>query len=101
MTIRQILNNGKRKITIAISFGAGVIIVSPILNPKEEYSLFIMLLLVAVVLVVIFRISFHCPKCKSSWAPIAMYSGGPFSISKRIIFCPYCGVDVDSELEGG
>jgi hypothetical protein len=32
---------------------------------------------------------------------MAMYSGGPFSISKKFRFCPFCGVDLDSEVGGG
>ena len=35
-----------------------------------------------------------CPKCKGQWGYIAMYSRTPFAISKKIKFCPYCGVNL-------
>jgi hypothetical protein len=38
-----------------------------------------------------------CPKCKGSLGPLIMWLPF-FSISERIQFCPYCGVDIDSKL---
>ena len=42
----------------------------------------------------------RCPRCKGNigyaiiWPP-----GGLFTISKKIKFCPLCGVEIDSEIQ--
>jgi hypothetical protein len=35
-----------------------------------------------------------CGRCKGAWGHVAMYSGGLLSIK----FCPYCGVDIDTDI---
>lgn len=40
----------------------------------------------------------RCPRCRRRLTPIMSY-GSPLSISKKIKYCPFCGVDIDSELE--
>lgn len=53
---------------------------------------------VAFVTIVYAFFGMRCPKCKGQWGYIAMYSGNPFAISKKIKFCPYCGVNLDLEM---
>jgi len=42
-----------------------------------------------------------CPKCKSRIGHVIGYSIDifTFGLSKKIKFCPYCGVSFDSEIE--
>ena len=40
----------------------------------------------------------RCPQCARRLTPITSY-GGPFSVSKKIKYCPFCGIDIDSELK--
>jgi len=42
----------------------------------------------------------RCPKCENAWGFLAMQTGGPFSLSKKLRFCPFCGVSLDSDLNG-
>ena len=42
----------------------------------------------------------RCPRCRGAIGYVVTYLSGPFSISRRIRFCPFCGVALDSELEG-
>jgi len=41
----------------------------------------------------------RCPCCKNRLTPIMSY-GSPFSVSKKIKYCPFCGIDMDTELKG-
>jgi hypothetical protein len=41
----------------------------------------------------------RCPRCRYRLTPITSY-GNPFSISKKIKYCPFCGIDIDTELMG-
>ncbi len=100
MTIRDVINKKKRTgilicyggvaIMLAASFWAAVTDTVPVLAllgfplaiGGMVYSLFWTI----------------CPGCKGTLGYMAMYSGGPFSISKKFRFCPYCGVDLDSEV---
>jgi len=40
----------------------------------------------------------RCPHCKGNLGHF-LYYGPPFSVSKKVKYCPFCGVDVDIELE--
>ena len=51
------------------------------------------------------QIGIKCPSCRNSWGYIAMYKGFEFSnpfkifrISKKIRYCPFCGIDIDKEI---
>lgn len=41
----------------------------------------------------------RCPSCREAIGYTVSYSSGPFSISRKIRFCPFCGIALDSELE--
>jgi hypothetical protein len=41
----------------------------------------------------------RCPHCRVRLGSIVCYGGNPFRISPRVHFCPFCGVDLDSELD--
>jgi hypothetical protein len=40
----------------------------------------------------------RCPRCRNHLTPITSY-GSPFSIPKKIKYCPFCGVDIDTEFK--
>ena len=42
----------------------------------------------------------RCPRCRHLLTPIMSY-GSPLAISKEIKFCPFCGIDIDTELKKG
>jgi len=41
----------------------------------------------------------RCPRCGGAIGYVVSYLSSPFSISRRVRFCPFCGVSLDSELE--
>ena len=41
----------------------------------------------------------RCPRCQGRIGYTVSYMSWPFSVSRRIRFCPFCGVALDSELE--
>ncbi len=41
----------------------------------------------------------RCPRCRGNFGYVAMYYGSPFAISKKIKYCPFCGVDVDTKFK--
>jgi hypothetical protein len=101
MTIRSVINNKKRRIFLGTCLGGGIFFVGILLSMLNQNLLIVTLVGLVVACVALFygiyRIT--CPRCNGSWGYIALYSGGPFSISKKIKFCPFCGADVDSALE--
>jgi len=41
----------------------------------------------------------RCPRCRGAIGYAVNYLSSPFSISRRIRFCPFCGVALDSECD--
>ena len=100
MTIRSQINKNKRKISLTAYAGFLVFIAGSLLS-RLNRTFFILALvgfgvLFTSMIYAFFRVP--CPRCNNSWGYIALYSGGPFSLSKKVKFCPYCGVDLDSDL---
>jgi hypothetical protein len=42
--------------------------------------------------------AFRCPRCRGNIGPLIMQRGG-LSVDQRLNFCPYCGSELDEELE--
>lgn len=99
MTIRSEINKKKRKIAFVIFFGFAIFILGTAFNISNKEILIIALCGFAIAFFGILYSYFGiaCPKCKKSWGYIAMYPG-PFSISRRMKFCPFCGEDIDKEF---
>src|SRR6266496_550040 len=48
------------------------------------------------------HLAFQCPHCKAAWGWLALGGNqGFFRIDSRIRYCPYCGQDIDADLEQG
>jgi hypothetical protein len=100
MTIRSLLDKKKRFISI-ITYSGFVIFIGGIIYGILKNELPVIGLVgfgVAFVTMLYAVWGIRCPKCKGQWGYIAMYSGHPFAISKKIKFCLYCGSDIDKEF---
>lgn len=99
MNVRSVINSGKRKISLVAYSGVALFFVGILLSPVTPYMFTLALIGFGLtfVSVVYSFFAIPCPRCKTAWGYVAMYSGGLFSISKKIRFCPYCGVDIDSD----
>jgi hypothetical protein len=100
MNVRSTINKGKRSISLLAYSGIVLFFVGILLSPITRYMFTLALIGFGLTLVSVIYAFFAipCPKCKRAWGYVAMYSGGLFSISKKIKFCPYCGVDVDTDI---
>jgi len=100
MTIRALINKKKRMISIIIYSGFAIFLIGIVLGIRSNTFPIIAMVGFGVAFIALGYAFFgiRCPKCKGQWGYIAMYSGNPFAISKKIKFCPYCGVNLDSEV---
>jgi exosortase/archaeosortase len=101
MTIRESLTKKKRKVSI-IAFAAWIIFAfGSILNSKHyaEMSIFIPTFVIFMACVAYLLFGIRCPKCKGIMGYVISYTSSPFSISKKINYCPYCGQDLNKEVD--
>ncbi len=102
MTVREHLN---RKIAPARMITLVCLILWFVFNPLARTSPYmILLLLVPLVGVAGGAIYLYggirCPVCYNRVGNVInMYRGGFLRLSKNIGFCPFCGIDMDSEID--
>jgi hypothetical protein len=101
MTIRDLLNRRKRKAIIIAYSGFVLFVLGLSLGAVGPPWLF-----VAVPGFVVFFVAtlyslflIRCPSCREAIGYTVSYPSGAFSISRKIRFCPFCGIALDSELE--
>jgi hypothetical protein len=99
MTIRTEINKKTRKSMIIGYLGFAIFASSLIISNKADNILFITGIGFAIFLVSILYTLFgiKCIKCNKSIGYITNYSGNPFAISNKIQYCPFCGVNIDTE----
>ena len=107
MTIRTIINKKMRTIMILILSGSIVFGIGCIINVWNEPNTPPIIALigfgVAFVAMIYAFFGIRCPNCRNIIGYIAMYKG-PFipdsilKMSNKIKYCPFCGVNMDSEL---
>ncbi len=99
MTVRDFLTRKKRKVSI-IAFASWLILaIAGILSSRYKTFIFIVpafIVFMASVIYLIFGI--RCPRCKGMMGHVSSYSSGPFSISRKINYCPFCGLDINTEI---
>ncbi len=101
MSIRTEINKKKRTLDIVAVSGFAVFGIGLVSMERARY-----LSTIAVIGFLIFfgaiLYSFYgikCLKCKGQFGYIVMSMGTLFSVSKKIKYCPFCGVDIDTELK--
>lgn len=104
MKIREKLNQTRKKMFL-LSFTFWVLIIAGLVySTIQKNDLFPILILIPFILF-IFTCSYslfgiRCPKCKGVLGyALAWPLGKRLNISEKIKFCPFCGVDFDSEIE--
>jgi len=108
MTIRKFLNNKLRKIMAVILSGFALFIIGIIYSIMTDTKTppIISLLGFGLAFIAMFYVFFgiRCPNCNNIIGYVVMYKG-PFipdsilSMSKKIKYCVYCGVNMDSEIK--
>ena len=112
MNIRNYLNKKKIKFSLISLFGVGLFLLNLVyqivanpdsihLNSISGYILLIGLVgfFIGAVGVLLGLYGIKCPNCKGTLGYIFSHSGSFFTTSKKIRFCPYCNIDLDSNLE--
>jgi heme/copper-type cytochrome/quinol oxidase subunit 1 len=101
MTIRDALTRKKRKAIVIAYAGLAVFALGMGIGAGERPWL-----LVGMVGFVFFCVGtlylfffLKCPACGGRIGYTVSYPSGPFSVSRKIRYCPFCGVSLDSEVE--
>lgn len=99
MTIRDKLNRQLRG--LHGMFILGLLVYVPGVFLPARYILYLILAsYVFIVGAILYMMNgIRCPKCKSSVGNAAFSIGGWFRGTGKMKFCPFCGVDIDTEIE--
>jgi len=101
VNIRDVISRRKRKATIIQYAGFTLFVFGGLATSLNE-SLFVLALpgfaiFIGGILFMLFRI--RCPRCRGNIGYAVSYYGGPFTVSPKIRFCPFCGVALDSQYD--
>jgi hypothetical protein len=101
MTVREALAKRKRKVSAVAYSGFTLFVLGMVLGGGGPPWLIVAIPGFVVFLAGIVYLQFflRCPACRAALGYTVIYSGSPFSISRKIRFCPFCGIALDSELE--
>ncbi|MFH0801870.1 MAG: hypothetical protein V2A78_05720 [bacterium] len=104
MTIRDKLNSQLRWadgiLLLSIFLVALSGFLSELFRPFFYYVIALPAASVSFIVAFIYLINgIRCPKCKSSVGNAAFSIGGWFRGTGKMKFCPFCGVDIDTEIE--
>jgi hypothetical protein len=107
MTIRQMINRKLRTTSIIIFSGVSVgflgVLYSIWRGDGSPTIIIFTGFLVSFIAIIFLHFGIRCPNCKNLIGFIAMYRvfefGNPFLASRKFKYCPYCGKDIDLEME--
>jgi hypothetical protein len=102
MTLRESIVRRKRTVAIVTYLGFGWCLAWMVLSGAEPPWLFFVVFpgfaaFFAGTWYLMFGL--RCPRCRGRIGYTVSYMSSPFSVSRKIRFCPFCGVALDSELE--
>jgi hypothetical protein len=97
MTIREGINKQKRTATIVAYAGFTLCALGAILGAGQVLAFLPGFAIFGGA--VFYGLSIRCPICHGAIGFLVSHSGTPFSVSRKIQYCPYCGVTLDSELD--
>lgn len=101
MTLRESIVRRKRMGAIVTHLGLAWFLAWMALSHAQPPWLFVAFPGFAVFLAGTWYLVFflRCPRCRGRIGYTVSYMSSPFSVSRKIRFCPFCGVALDSELE--
>lgn len=92
-----------KKLIAVLTFATGVagtFVLMQLFGHEESEMQFIHFIpfLVGTMAMPIAHFIMKCQACGGNLAPTIMTSGSPIAVSKKIHFCPYCGINIDTEI---
>jgi|SRR5437016_1552392 len=101
MTIREVLNRRKRIAAVIMYTGLALFVAVGILSMRnEKLATLIPLAMVPFMGALLYILyGMRCPRCRGWIASIIAYGGSPFSVSRKLRFCPFCGVSLDDQCD--
>ena len=100
MTVRDELNRRKRKAGIIAYSGLAILIISVLAlgggHGISPFALAGFAVFAGGILYLLWGV--RCPTCRGAIGLVTSNLSSPFSISRQVKFCPFCGVVLDSEL---
>src|SRR6266849_7058553 len=103
MTVREFIARRKRKASLVTYSGFALLALGMLLGPGTGGPPWLIIAIPGFVvffagtLYLVFFI--RCPACRGAIGYTVSYASSPFSISRKIRFCPFCGIAVDSKLQ--
>ena len=98
MTVREALGRKMRRAIASAFAGVGLFLVQAIV-PTQGPPLFVLAgMAVFFSAAMYLNLGIRCFQCRSRIGYILAYGGSPFWVSKRLRFCPYCGLELDTPL---
>lgn len=86
-------------LTFATGFAGTVVLVELFGHEENEMQfMYFIPFLVGAMTMPIAHFIIKCQACGGNLAPTIMTSGSPIAVSKKIHFCPYCGINIDTEI---
>lgn len=100
MTIRDKIAAAKLKLVALAYSGFALFAVGMIIGAKFRIANLIGIFGFAIAFISIFLLLYclRCPKCRGNLGLTVSQNLNPFKVSLAIKFCPYCGIEFDSQL---
>jgi hypothetical protein len=98
MTFRDKLNHMRGQIAFLFLLGVSICLMGAIY--QTMWLVIVGVVIALPIYLIAYTVAFPCPHCGVRWGSLALWSGWSglsMSLDKRIRFCPFCGVDIDSE----
>jgi hypothetical protein len=101
LKIREMINNQKRKAVITAASGMGLFSASLLISTfhKGMFSIAAIGFIIAIGGILFLQFGLSCPRCRGRIGDVVNNSLGPFTLSPKIRFCPFCGVALDSDIK--
>jgi len=101
MTIRTQLNAKRKKLSILMIISFVIFAVGfGFIEIHYSFKILAFFAFIGFIVEVFLLFNMQCPKCGGKIGCTWYSSAIDFSLSNQIKYCPFCGVELDSELEG-
>ena len=99
ITVREALGRKMRRAIASALVGFALCLVQAIFVPAQNPPVLVFLGMAAFFSAAMYlNFGIRCFQCRNRIGSMLMYGGSPFWVSKRLRFCPFCGLELDTTL---